>query len=48
MAMPILRWFGVLFYFMCEVLGLLNAHLLIALGIWRPVQHLNKHLENGN
>lgn len=47
MAIPILKWYGAAFYFLCEVLGLLSAHLFIAFGVWRPVQHLNKHLENG-
>lgn len=47
MALPVLRYFGAAFYFLCEILGLLNAHLFMFLGIWRPVNHLNKHLDNG-
>lgn len=45
MAFPILNVFGATFYFLCEMLGLLNAYLFMALGIWRPVEHLHKHFE---
>jgi len=50
MCVPVLRWYGAAFYFLCEISGLLNAYLFMAVGIWRPVEHLaqhaNKHFEN--
>lgn len=45
MAIPIVKWWGALFYFLCEMMGLLSAFLFMALGIWKPVKHLNKHVE---
>lgn len=45
-ALPIIRYYGAAFYFLCEMMGLLSAYLFMALGIWKPVKHLNKHLES--
>lgn len=45
MAVPVVRWYGAAFYFFCEVMGLLTAYLFMAVGIWKPVEHINKHLK---
>ena len=47
MAVPIVRYFGAAFYLLCEILGLISAHLFMFFGIWRPAKHLGKHLDNG-
>jgi len=43
MCVQVLRWYGAAFYFVCEVLGLLNAYLFVAVGIWRSVEHMKRH-----
>jgi hypothetical protein len=40
LAIPPLRPLAYAFYWLCELLGLLNGWLFIVLGIWRPEQHL--------
>ncbi|KAI9742356.1 MAG: actin organization and endocytosis protein [Claussenomyces sp. TS43310] len=40
LCIPLVRYFGIAFYLLCEVAGLLNAWIFINIGIWRPVQHL--------
>jgi hypothetical protein len=47
MAIPVVRYFGAAFSFLFEMLGVLDEHLFIFLGIWRPVKDLKMHLENG-
>lgn len=44
MAIPIVKYYGAAFYFLCEIMGLLTAWLFMTLGIWKPVKHLNKHV----
>ncbi|KAI9729188.1 MAG: hypothetical protein M1834_007095 [Cirrosporium novae-zelandiae] len=44
-AFPPFRPWAIAWYFLCEVMGLLNAYIFMILGIWRPEEHIHRQMK---